>query len=156
MKNSIATYLIAAYAMIAWATVPLNAQAQSEASTLSAVSALPVASVVVGASAAVSASASVVVAIPVVLSTAGAVLIVKTVESTARGTVFVLERASDGARASIEVVGKGLAAASLVTGASVMVTVVSAGVILSAGGEAIAFIPNALGRALLHNERLTY
>ncbi len=156
MKNSIATYLIAACAMISWATVPLNAQAQSEASALSAVSALPVASVVVGASAAVSASAGAVVAIPVVLSTAGAVLIVKTVESTARGTVFVLERASDGARTSIEVLGKGIAAASLVTGASVMVTVVSAGVILSAGGEAIAFIPNALGRALLHNERLTY
>ena len=158
MKNSIATYLIAACATIAWATAPLNAQAQaqSEASALSAVSTLPVASVVVGASTAVSASAGAVVAIPVVLSTAGAVLIVKTVEGTARGTVFVLERASDGARASIEVLGKGIAAASLVTGASVMVTVVSAGVILSAAGEAIAFIPNALGRALLHNERLTY
>ena len=39
---------------------------------------------------------------------------------------------------------------------STMVTVVTAGVILSAAGEAIAFIPNALGRALLHNERLTY
>jgi hypothetical protein len=96
-----------------------------------------------------------VVAVPVVLSTAGAVLVVKTVESTARGTVYVLERASDGARASIEVVGKGVAGVSMVAGTAVVVSVVGAGVVLSAAGEAIAFIPNALGRALLHNERLT-
>jgi hypothetical protein len=152
MKKSFATYLIAACALITWAGVPLSAQAQSEASALSVVSALPVASVVVGTSAA----ASALVAIPVALSAAGAVLVVKTVESTARGTVYVLERASDGARASIEVIGRGIAGASMVAGASVVVTVVSAGVVLSAAGEAIAFIPNALGRALLHNERLTY
>lgn len=154
MKKSFATTLIAGCAIFAWAGVPFDAQAQSEASALSAVSALPVASVVVGTSAA----ASAVVAIPVALSTAGAVLLVRTVESTARGTVYVLERASDGASASasIEVLGKGLAGASLVVGASVVVTAVSAGVVLSAAGEAIAFIPNALGRALLHNERLTY
>ena len=156
MKNSFATYLIAACAMIAWAGVPLKAQAQSEASALSAVSALPLASVVVGASAAVSATASAVVAIPLALSTAGAVLIVKTFESAARGTVYGLERASDGARASIEVIGRGIAGASMVAGASVVVTVIRAGVVLPAAGEAIAFIPNALGRALLHNERLTY
>jgi hypothetical protein len=38
----------------------------------------------------------------------------------------------------------------------VVVSVVSTGVVLSAAGEAVAFVPNALGRALLHNERLTY
>jgi hypothetical protein len=110
-----------------------------------------VASVVVGASAA----AGAVVAVPVVLSTAGAALVVKVVEVSARGTVYVLERASDGARASIEVVGKGLAGASVVAGTLVTVSVIGAGVVLSAAGQAIAFIPNELGRALLHNERLT-
>ncbi len=35
------------------------------------------------------------------------------------------------------------------------VSTIGAGIILSAAGEAIAFVPNALGRALLHNERLT-
>ncbi len=124
-----------------------HAQAQSEASALSAVSALPLASVVVGTSA--------VVAVPVVLLTAGAVLVVKTVQSTARGTVYVLERASDGAQTSVEVVGKGVAGASLVAGVAVTVSVIGAGEVLSAAGEAIAFIPNALGRALLHNERVT-
>jgi hypothetical protein len=156
MKESLATYLIAACALFTWSGVPFSVQAQSEASALSAVSALPVASVVVGTSAVAGAAASAVVSIPVALSTTGAVLVVKTVESTARSTVYVLERASDGAHASIEVIGRGVAGASLVAGASVVVTVVSAGVVLSAAGDAIAFIPNALGRALLHNERLTY
>ncbi len=145
MKTTFAACWIAGVLLLG-ASIP--ARAQSE---LSALSALPVASVVVGASAA----AGAVIAIPVVLSTAGAVLVIKTVEKTARGTLYVLERASDGAQASIEIVGKGVAGASMVVGASVVVSVVSAGVILSAAGEAVAFIPNALGRALLHNERLT-
>ena len=151
MKNKLTTYLIAAYAMMSGATAPFHAQAQTGASALSAVSALPVASVLVGTSAV----AGAVVAIPVVLSTTGAVLAVKAVESTARGTVYVRERASDGARASSEVVGKGVAGASMVVGTAVVVSVIGTGVVLSAAGEAIAFIPNALGQALLHNERLT-
>jgi len=48
-----------------------------------------------------------------------------------------------------------VAGVSMVAGTVVVVSVVGAGVVLSAAGEAIAFIPNALGRALLHNERLT-
>jgi hypothetical protein len=44
----------------------------------------------------------------------------------------------------------------LMVGASLVVTLVSAGVLLSAAGEAIAFLPNALGKALLYNERQTY
>lgn len=149
MKNRLSTYLMAV--CILAGTASFTARAQSEASALSAVSTLPLASVVVGASA----TAGSVVAVPVVLSTAGAVLVVKTVESTARGTLYVLERASDGARASIEVVGRGVAGVSMGVGTVVVVSVVGAGVVLSAAGEAIAFIPNALGRALLHNERLT-
>lgn len=151
MKNIFATYLIAACALLTGVSMSFDAKAQSEASAISAVSALPLASVVLGASAV----AGAVVALPVVLSTTGAVLVVRAVESTARGTVYLLERASDGARSSVEVLGKGVAAASMVAGASVVVTVVSAGVVLSAAGEALAFIPNALGRALMHNERLT-
>lgn len=129
----------------------IEAQAQSEVSALSALSALPIASVVVGAAAV----AGSVVAVPVVLSTTGAVLVIKTVESTARGTVYVLERASDGARVSVEITGKTMLGSAQIIGTSVVVTVVGAGVLLSAAGELIAFLPNALGKALLHNERLT-
>jgi hypothetical protein len=151
MKTLNATKTIAACALICWVAASFDAKAQTNASALSAISVLPVASVVVGASAV----AGAVVAVPVALSTSGAVLIVKTVESTARGTLCVLERASDGAQASIEIVGRGVAGVSLVAGASVVVSVIAAGTVLSAAGEAIAFLPNELGRALLHNERLT-
>jgi hypothetical protein len=138
---------------VAWALLSTSkaAQAQSEVSALSALSALPIASVVVGAAAV----AGSVVAVPVVLSTTGAVFVIKTVESTARGTVYVLERASDGARVSFELTGKAMLGTVQLIGTSVVVTVVGAGVLLSAAGEVIAFLPNALGKALLHNERLT-
>ena len=41
------------------------------------------------------------------------------------------------------------------TGAAVVVSVIGAGTLLSAAGEVIAFIPNEIGKALLHNERVT-
>lgn len=127
--------------------------AQSEASV--AVSLLPVASVVVaGVGASTAAGAS--VAAPVILSAAGAVFVVKAIEVTARGTVYVLARASDGAVVSVEIVGKGVKASAVGVGSSVTVSVIGTGMVLSALGEAIAFIPNELGRALLHNERITY
>jgi hypothetical protein len=67
----------------------------------------------------------------------------------------VLERAADGTRASVRLVGSGLAGASVAVGTVVVETALSAGWVLSAAGEAIAFIPNEIGRALLYNERIT-
>ena len=110
-------FLIAACALLVCATASFDAKAQSEASALSALSALPLASVAVGGSAV----AGSVAAVPLALSVAGAVLVVKTVESTARGTLYVLERVSDGAQASVEIVGRGVGGVSLVVGASVTV-----------------------------------
>lgn len=125
------------------------AQAQSEASA--ALSLLPVASVV----GTVSAGAAVVSTVPAALAISGAVLVVKVIEVSARGTVYLLERASDGARVSVEVVGRAASTVALGVGAAVTVSVIGTGVLLSAAGEVLAFLPNALGRALLHNERLT-
>ncbi len=147
--------LLAASLSAVLATAP--ARAQSEVSLV--LSALPVASVVgTGSAVAGSAAAGAVAvsALPVVLTVSGAVLVVKAVEVSARGMVIVLERASDGARASVELSGR--AASGVVTGVgtAVAVSVISAGVLLSAAGEVLCFIPNELGRALLHNERLTY
>ena len=75
---------------------------------------------------------------------------------TASGTVYVLERLSDGARASVEVSGRAASAVSVGVGTAVAVSVIGTGVLLSAAGEVLAFIPNELGRALLHNERITH
>ena len=151
MKHTFATLLIAACAFATCAGASFNAQAQSEASALSALSVMPIASVVGAASV----GASSVVAVPLVPSTAGAVLVVQAVAITASGTVYVLARASDGAMVSVEVLGRGASGASVVAGTLVTVSVIGAGTLLSAAGEVIAFIPNALGRALMHNERVT-
>ena len=127
-------------------------------SAISTVSALPVASVLVmgGAVGTSAVGASVaVVALPVALSATGAVLVVKSVEFSARGTLCLLERASDGATAMIEIAGNMAERMTLRTGQAVQVSVVGAGTVLSIAGAAIAFVPSELGRALLHNERLT-
>ena len=127
------------------------AQAQSEVSV--GLSMLPVASVV-GAASVAGAAASTVVAIPLALAVSGAVLTVKAIEASAHGTVIVLERASDAATASVELGAAAAGGIALSVGASVVTTVIASGVILSAAGEVLCFIPNAIGRALLYNERI--
>ncbi len=75
--------------------------------------------------------------------------------STARGTVWVLERASDGVRISVEFSGKVVVGAATSVGTAVVVTAISTGYVISAAAEAIAFIPNEIGASLLYNERVT-
>lgn len=127
------------------------ARAQSEASV--ALSVLPVASVV-GSVGAAGVAASTAVALPIALAATGAVLTVRAVEASAHGTLIVLERLSDGAVASIELASELAGSLALSVGAAVTTTVIASGVILSAAGEALIFVPNAIGRALLHSERI--
>jgi len=126
------------------------AQAQSEASV--ALSLVPIASV--AGTASVAGAASAVLAVPVALSVGGAVLTVVAVEASVAGTVYLLERASDGARASVRLAGRAAQGSAIAVGTVVTVSVIGSGIVLSAAGEMLAFIPNAIGRALLHNERL--
>ena len=124
--------------LVAHTTVLLApAQAQSVGpSELSVLSALPIA---------------VVLAAPSIMIGSGVVLTVVAVEASARGTVWVLARASDGARLSVELVG-----ASVVgIGTAVVVTAISTGWILSTAARALAFVPNEIGASLLYNERIT-
>lgn len=127
--------------------------ARSEASV--AVSALPVASLVGASAVAASGAASAVTTVPLALSAGGAVLVVKTVELSAQGTVWVLERLSDGARASVRLSSRAAGATSVGVGTLVTVSLTGAGVLLSAAGQVLAFIPNAMGEALLANEQVT-
>ncbi len=149
LRRATASVLCASAMLMAVVSGP--AQAQSEVSV--GLSMLPVASVV-GAASVAGAAASTVVALPAALLVSGAVLTVKAVEVSARGTVFVLERASDGATASIALTGAAVGGVALSVGATVVTTVIASGVILSAAGEAIAYIPNAIGKALLYDERM--
>ena len=154
MKN-IPTKFTATAAAIALAINANVSTAQNRrgdtASEISALSALPIASVIIVGGAASAA----VVALPVALSVSGAVLVVKSVELSARGALCVLERASDGVQVSVDVVARGVERTSMVVGKTVQVAVIGAGAVLSIAGEAIAFVPNEIGRALLHNERVT-
>ena len=95
------------------------------------------------------------VAAPVAILASGAALTVVAVESLSGATVWVLERASDGARASLTLSGGLAAGVSVAAGTAVAVSAVGTGWILSAAGQAIAYVPNQIGRALLHNERIT-
>jgi hypothetical protein len=122
------------------AALTSTAHAHAGASDLSALSLLPVA---------------VSVAAPSMLIAGGAVLTVVSIQASAAGTVWVLERASDGARATLHFSGHVAQGAVLSVGGAVMVTALASGYVLSAAGEAIAFIPNELGRALIYNERIT-
>ena len=117
-----------------------TARAQSELSAISALSALPIA---------------VSIAAPVMVLSAGATLTVVAVEASATGTVWVLERASDGARASVRLGAQAAGGLSLAAGTAVVVTAMSTGWVLSAASQAIAFVPNEIGAALLYNERVT-
>ena len=116
---------------------------------------LPVASVV-GLAGSAAGGAVALSALPVALAASGAVLVVKAVTVSAQGTVIVLERASDGAQASVELVGRAAASVAVGVGTAVAVSMIGTGVLLSAAGEVLCFIPNELGRALLHNERITH
>lgn len=95
------------------------------------------------------------VAAPVVLLSAGASLTVVAVEATSAGTVWLLERASDGARMSVTLGAQAAGGLSVAAGTVVVASAFSAGWVLSQAGKAIAYIPNEIGAALLHNERLT-
>lgn len=108
-------------------------------SEASALSALPVA---------VSVSA------PILSVAAGSVLVLAAIEVVADGTVWVLQRASDGARIVVKWSALSVGMASVAVGTVITVTAISAGWVLSAAGTVLALIPNALGQALLHHERV--
>ena len=132
--------LVAAALVSGLAGAHSAAQAQSNLSAASALSGLPIALSVVA---------------PVMLLSAGAKLTVVAVEASAAGSVWVLERASDGARATLRLSGQLAGKLSVAVGTAVEITVMSTGWLLSAAGAAVAFIPNEVGKALLYNERVT-
>lgn len=118
-----------------------SAQARGDAgSEASVLSALPIA---------------VSVAAPAALLSTGAAFTVVAVEAVSEGTVWVLERASDGARLSLTLSGTAVGGVSVVAGTAVVAVASTAGWVLSAAGRAVAFIPNDIGKALLHHQRLT-
>ncbi|MBV8035609.1 hypothetical protein [Roseateles sp.] len=128
-----------------------HARAANPSETSAALSVAPLV-LSVGAVGATGAALS---ALPVGILSAGVTLVVVSVEVVGGATIWVLERASDGARISIKVAGRLAKGVVASTGAAVTVSVISAGTLLSVAGEVIAFIPSEVGKALLYNERVS-
>lgn len=138
---SIKRCTLGALVTLSLATAPLStAQAQSDLSAASALSVLPVA---------------VSVAAPMALVAGAASLTVVATEASLEGTVLIVERASDGARATLRFSGKVIGGAALAAGTAISVTALASGWLLVAAGQAIAFVPNEVGAALLYNERIS-
>ena len=142
-------HLLACTTLALAAALATPARAQSELSV--AVSAAPLV-LSVGA---VSATGVVLSTLPAGILSAGVTLVVVSVEVVGGATVWVLERASDGARISLKVAGKLAEGLVVSTGAVVTVSVIGAGTVLSAAGHVIAFIPSEIGKALLYNEQVS-
>jgi hypothetical protein len=85
-----------------------------------------------------------------VLSGAG-VAVVASVEVVGESTIIVLEGASDASRATIRLSGEVARGAALSVGMSIGCMAVASGTMLVTAGKVIAFIPNEMGKALIHH-----
>ena len=83
----------------------------------------------------------------------GSEFTVKAVQASADGVVLVLRGASGAVETSARVSGEAAQAAGVGVGTSVKVVAESTGYALIASGVLLAFVPNEIGRALLHSSR---
>jgi hypothetical protein len=95
------------------------------------------------------------VALPVVLVAGVGAIVVTGVEASAQGTVWVVENVADGVKGSLCFAGRAVGTASVAVGTVVTVTAVATGMVLSAAGHVIAFVPNEIGRSLSYNQRVS-
>ena len=80
-------------------------------------------------------------------------IVVASIENVGEGIVVVLKGASEAGGASIQMSAKAAEGLSLAAGTVVNVVAMSTGYALVLSGKAIAFIPNELGKALLHHSK---
>lgn len=106
------------------------------------------------ASEALSGAAGVVVLGSLSAVAASGYVVVASVETVAEGVVVVLKGASIGIEASFELSGAAAAGLSDAAGKAVTVTATSTGHMLVMSGKVLAFIPNEIGKSLLHHSRV--
>ncbi len=92
------------------------------------------------------------------MAAASGQMVVESIEKTAEGLVIVMRSASQGAsdagKFSVRIVGDVSGAASTVVGDTIQVVAESTGHALIASGKVIAFIPNELGKSLIHHSSI--
>lgn len=69
-------------------------------------------------------------------------------------TEIILDAASGAGKVSVHVATSAVRGLGISTGAAVQAVAASTGTVLLASGKVLAFIPNTLGQALLHHERV--
>ncbi|MBB3220607.1 hypothetical protein [Pseudoduganella umbonata] len=71
------------------------------------------------------------------------------------GVDLLLQSAVDGSRATVRLSGKAAEGLSVAAGTAVDVSATATGHLLVVSGKAIAFIPNEMGKALLHSRKVS-
>ena len=84
----------------------------------------------------------------------GGSLVVESVEASADAVTYIIKNVAKGTSVVVKVSATGAGALSVAAGTAVEASTFAAGTILSAAGKVIAYIPNQVGKALLHNERV--
>lgn len=93
------------------------------------------------------------VAVPVWAAHHGSEFVVRAVNATAKGVELSLRGVSGAIETSATIAGEVAEAASIGVGTSVRVVAESTGYALVASGVLLAFVPNEMGRTLLHHSR---
>lgn len=114
-----------------------SASAQSTASEMSGISV--VASVVA----------------PVLFITASGQFVVKGVQASADGVVYLLEKIGTGVQGSVTLASNASGAVSVGVGSVITVSATAAGMLLVSAGKVLAIVPNELGKTLLKNRRIS-
>ena len=129
---------LSALALGLLATVPAAAQstAPSQASAVSVAPSVELASIALEA-------------LP-----AGSELVIRSVEVVGERVRVTVASAATGASFVVELAARAARGVVLAAGTVVSVAVVSGGYLLSVAGEALAFVPDAAARALIHHEAL--
>ena len=82
---------------------------------------------------------------------ASGTVVVDSVEVAGDASLVVLHGASDAGRAAVRLSGRAARGASLAVGTGIGVVAMSTGYLLVSAGTVICFVPNELGKALLHH-----
>jgi len=81
----------------------------------------------------------------------GARFIAESVQTAADGSILVLTGVSEAVSISLRIVGDSVINATALAGRVLTVSATTAGHILHAGGEVVAFVPNAASQTLMHS-----
>lgn len=78
-------------------------------------------------------------------------VVVASVEAAGEGSLVVLKGSADAGQASLRLSAQAARGLSLAAGTTVSVVALSTGYALVLAGKAIAYIPNEIGKSLLHH-----